>query len=151
MSHFSQIACEFKDAECLVSALVATGMFKREQVEVHDRPEHLIDYLGKRTSYRYKDTKDARFKDGDVAHVIVRRQNVGSASNDMGWYLDSKGGSVALIDDYSKSTGKYDQKFVDKVAHEYAISTIQKQAKQKGKVAHRVTTTEGRTKVFVSA
>jgi hypothetical protein len=137
VSHFSEIKASFKDAECLVNALVQLG-FLKDQVKVNKTPVALRDYTGQTTQNK--------------AHVVVPREAMGNRCSDIGWQIGEK--ASGYVDAYNNSAvsqhGGQDA-FLSKVAQEYAVATISKSAKAKGKVAHRVSTPDGRVKVFCNA
>ncbi len=64
------------DQECLLAALAELG-FDSSKVEVHATPVNLVGYRG--------DTREQR------ANIVIRRQNVGSASNDVGFLASATG------------------------------------------------------------
>lgn len=83
MSHFTTIATEFRDLECLLKAL---GDLNITDVQQHETPQHLTGYHG-----------DVR---PEVAHIIVPREEInrklsGTSSNDLGFLL--KGGKYQAI------------------------------------------------------
>jgi hypothetical protein len=57
-------------------------------VEVHDRPQPLVGWLGDRRS--------------QSAEVIVRQRHVGLNSNDLGFARDEGGNYCALISDFDR-------------------------------------------------
>jgi hypothetical protein len=120
-----------------MDALVQLG-FLKGTVTVNKTPVALRDYTGRATQNK--------------AHVVVQREHMGGHCSDIGWQLGDK--SAGYVDGYCNQKisahGSADA-FMTKVGQEYAAATITKQAKAKGKVAHRVTTPEGRLKVFVNA
>lgn len=112
--------------------------FLKENIKVNKTPVNLRTYTGTQSQNK--------------AHVIVPREAMGGHCSDIGWLLGDKG--AAYADAYCNNAVSAHgsvQQFTDKVAQEYAVATISKQAKAKGKVAHRVQTPEGRVKVFVNA
>ena len=70
MSHFVECQTKFRDPEALVAALIECG-FQEDQIEVHAEAVPLYGYQG-----------DVR---PQKAHVVVRREHVGTAANDVGW------------------------------------------------------------------
>jgi hypothetical protein len=68
MSHFTRVRTTLRDPEVLAAALREAGY---PQAEVHDEPQVLYGYHG-----------DAR---PERAEVIIRRQHIGQASNDIGF------------------------------------------------------------------
>jgi len=161
MSHFSSVKVQYKDVPTLIDALVKCG-FRRDQIEVHAVPQLIKDYHGRTTKYSYKDTQDERFKDGDKAHVIVRRQHMGPSHNDMGFYVDSKGGSVEFLCDFARGSNNAS---ANKIAHadggyapwlkrvkrEYSAATAMRSFKSQGKVAKRVDGKDGKIRIYARA
>jgi hypothetical protein len=121
MSHFSEFTiASIKDSESLVEALKILGF---TNVEVHDTPQQLHGYRG--------DLRDQK------AHVIIRKQYVGSASNDIGFLKMPDGTYKVWISDYDKS--KYNDKWLTKLKSAYAINKLVKEAKRKGyQVTHSI-------------
>lgn len=84
MSAYITLMTPMTDEECLLAALADLG-FHRSEVEVHATPVALVGYRG-----------DQRTQ---TANIVIRRQHVGSASNDLG-FLASTTGYQALVSDY---------------------------------------------------
>lgn len=162
MSHFSSVTVTYKDVNCLVDALIACG-FTKDQIEVYDTPAQLFDFRGRPTQYVYKDTGDARFQAGDVAHVIVRRRHLGTAHNDLGFFVDTKGDSRELLCDFARRVGakgaanpiaKADGGYapwLTRVKREYAVKVFEKQCKRQGKKAVRVNGKDGKIRLYAKA
>ena len=112
--------------------------FLKDQVKVNKVPVALRDYTGRATANK--------------AHVVVPREAMGNRCSDIGWKVGAE--SVGFCDSYNNehvhAAGGQDA-FLNKVASEYAAAVIGKNARAKGKVAHRVETPEGRLKIFVAA
>src|SRR5690349_10053556 len=87
MSHFSKISIKFKDQACLVEALQRFGFYPN----IHDKPVHLYGWLG-----------DQREQ---VAHIVVPRNQIGGASNDLGFFWDGTE-YQCLISEYDQQTGQ---------------------------------------------
>ncbi|MBD2451975.1 DUF1257 domain-containing protein [Nostoc sp. FACHB-152] len=86
MSHFSKIEVKFKDQSCLVEALQRFGFYP----QIHDKPVHLYGYRG-----------DQREQ---TAHIVVPRNQISHASNDLGFYWNGTD-FECFISDYDKSFG----------------------------------------------
>jgi len=114
MSHYSRVRTQFTDAESLVVALKAVGL---KEVEQHSSPTGLYGYQG-----------DLR---SDKAHIIVRRQYVGVASNDLGFIRRDDGTFAAIISDYDRQTGK-DERWMSRLKREYGKSIVFKYAEREG-------------------
>jgi hypothetical protein len=86
MSHFTVLRTHITDVESLVKALAELGF---PQVEVHQTAQHLYGYQG-----------DVR---PQTAEVIIRRQFIGRASNDIGFKRQEDGTFDAIISDYDRA------------------------------------------------
>ncbi len=92
---------QIKNVNALVKALADLGF---NNVELHQNPQSLYGYVG-----------DVR---AEKAEVIIRRQYVGSASNDIGFKKRFDGTFEAIISDYDR--GKYSQDWLNQLAERYA-------------------------------
>jgi len=104
MSHYQAITTQMKDKASLVKALIKMG-FKEDQIETHEQATNLYGYQG--------DKRD------NTAEVIIRRKNVGSASNDMGFKKQEDGTYKAIISDYDH--GKYGKSWQKKLETQYGV------------------------------
>lgn len=161
MSHYTEIKLKVKNRESILAAMELCG-FERSQIEVHDKPVLLADYEGNRSYYRWKDHQDVRFKDGDCAHIVVRREHMGQSQNDFGIYLDGDE-SVVFLCDFSRSCdpkycrnpvakeeGNYSG-WLNRFGTEYAAQeTIQFHA-ARGEYAERVVAEDGEVYVYANA
>lgn len=86
MSAYMKLLTPMTDQESLLAALADLG-FDASKVEVQATPVNLVGYQG-----------DQRVQ---TANIVVRRQNVGAASNDVG-FLASPTGYQAIISDYDR-------------------------------------------------
>jgi hypothetical protein len=84
MSAYKMLLTPMTDQECLLAALADVG-FDSSQVEVHPTPVNLVGYAG-----------DQR---AQTASIVIRRQHVGAASNDVG-FLASATGYQAFVSGY---------------------------------------------------
>lgn len=84
MSAYMTMLTPMTDQECLLAALTDLG-FDATKVEVHETPSNLVGYAGDRRT--------------QTANIVIRRQHVGSASNDVG-FLASATGYLALVSGY---------------------------------------------------
>ncbi len=115
MSAYKEVKVNFKKQyqHILVSALQELGY----TVEVSEKAKQLFGFHG-----------DARQQ---VANVIIRREQLGSASNDVGWQWKQDGSCVAHISDYDgkRVFGKAVQ---NKLACKYAELFIKESAAKNG-------------------
>ncbi|MDJ0737937.1 MAG: DUF1257 domain-containing protein [Nostocaceae cyanobacterium] len=113
MSHFTSIKTQIKDANVLVQSLADVGF---KNVEVHETPQHLYGYQG-----------DVR---PETAEVIIRRNYIGSASNDIGFKKQEDGQFQAIISEYDRS--KYGQKWLNRLMQRYGYYALIKSAQTEG-------------------
>lgn len=95
MSHYTKCKTKLTDKECLVKALEDLG-FRHGQVKVHNTPQHLFGYQGDKRE--------------QTAEIILPRQYVGGAANDIGFKLQEDGTYGAIISDYDKGNTSADAK-----------------------------------------
>lgn len=86
MSEYVVLELEMNDAECIKSALIELGYIYEE----HENPQNLFGFQS-----------DQREQ---VANIIVRRKNIGSVSNDMGFLRKSDGNYQLIISEYDQKT-----------------------------------------------
>ncbi len=87
MSAYLKLLTPMTDQECLLAALADLG-FDATKVEVHTTPVKLVGFEGDRRS--------------QVAHIVIGRQHVGGASNDVG-FLASPTGFQLLVSDFDRA------------------------------------------------
>ena len=87
MSAYIQYATPMIEEDVLVTALCEMG-FAREHIEVHQSPQTLVGYKG--------------MVRPEMGHIIIRRQHVGAASNDLG-FIKEEGGYRMIISNYDKT------------------------------------------------
>lgn len=121
MSHFVRVKTQFSRRSALVSALQEagsrTGASWVGKVEDHAEATQLFGYSG--------DQRE------DSAELVVRRQYVGGAANDIGFKLQKDGTYEAIISEYDRSCG-YNEKWLQKLAKLYAKNTILEVAGEQG-------------------
>lgn len=113
MSHFTCIRTQIKNVNALEKALADVGF---EQVEVHQTARPLYGYQG-----------DVREQ---TAEVIIRRQYIGSESNDIGFKRQEDGHFEAIISEYD--CGQYSQDWLNQLSQRYAYHTLMVMAQQEG-------------------
>ena len=113
MSAYQTQETQFTDEDCLLKALADQGY---THVEVHAEPRQLVGYHGDLRSQR--------------AHVIVRRQYVGRASNDLGFVKSPDGTYRAIISDFDK--GRHNDAWMLKLTDSYSEHGVVKQAARQG-------------------
>lgn len=83
MSKYNRQKSTYNDRDCLVAALNEQGY---AEVEVHEEAVNLIGYHG--------DTRPEK------ANVIVRREHIGTAANDLGFVKEADGTFSCIVSDY---------------------------------------------------
>jgi hypothetical protein len=91
LSHFTVVEIEATDAACLIEALEVLGY--EGKIEVHDRPVTLIGDDGRP---RLLDGQEVR------AEIVIRRQHLWEAANDIGFAKQSDGRHVVYISEYDR-------------------------------------------------
>jgi len=109
MSHYVDIETNICDGEALVRALERVGF--KGQVEVHEIAQALYGYQGDRRQQK--------------ANIILRREHVGSASNDIGFELMESGRYRSHISEFDQS--KYGQEWQDKLNTYYGVEKAKKE------------------------
>jgi len=116
MSHYSEVMIELIDEGCLVAALSRLG-FQRK-MEVHREAQPLYGYQG-----------DVR---AQKAHLIIRRQHVGPAANDLGFERQPDGRYRVWVSDYDVKYNKYDATWMGRLKQAYGVEKARAEAKKKG-------------------
>ena len=133
MSHYVECRPRFKDRQALVDALLAVG-FSREQIELHDEAVPLYGYRGDRREQR--------------AHVVIRRQHVGPAANDVGWERLPDGTHRAWVSEYD-GRHRFDAAMQNRIKQEYAYSAVARQQHALGRTVERRMLATGEIEVTI--
>ena len=126
MSEFLHVKTDIKaeHKSCFIQALEDANPYWRGHIEVYEgKGELLKTYLA----------KDQR---GQRANIIIRRQYVGPASNDIGFTILPDGTLDSVISDYDRGhkdehgdyTGRYGTAWMNKNMMEYSVRVAEKQA-----------------------
>jgi len=134
MSHYVECRTEFRDADALVAALADIG-FAADQIEVHAEPVALYGYQG--------DVRPQR------AHVVIRRQHVGTAANDVGWERQPAGTYRGWISEYD-SRHRFNADTQNRLRQEYAFQVIARQQRARGRSVERTRLPSGELEVVVA-
>ncbi len=113
MSAYVTVQTQFKDQECLVKALEEMGY----PVEVSAEGTALYGYHGDKRAQK--------------AHVVVRRQHVGSASNDLGWERLEDGSFRQHVSQFDQGA-TFPKTTQDRLKQLYARGVLVKTARSKG-------------------
>lgn len=113
MSAYAEYETTVCEEKFLVEGLTAMGY----RVEVHAEGTHLIGYHGDERPQR--------------AHVIIRRAQLDSASNDIGFVRGRDGRFRAILSEYDRSIG-FDDRWLGKVHQHYKEQQTMAVARAKG-------------------
>lgn len=131
MSHFTTLRTRIVDVDALVKALADV---EYRNVEVHQTPQHLDGFLG-----------DQREQ---TAEVIIRRQHVGMASNDMGFKRGMDGTFDAIISDYDRA--KHSEAWLNSLIQRYAYHVSRDTLQKQGfKIATEEKTQDGKIRLVL--
>lgn len=114
MSHFTSIKTQIKNQEALVKALADMGF---KDVELHETAQQLYGFEGRLRP--------------ETAEVIIRRQYLGSASNDIGFKRQDDGQFEAMISSYDRAY-KYSQQWLNQLTQRYAYHALMATAPAQG-------------------
>jgi len=120
MSHYSEVQIEFRDRAALMAALNRLGF--QGKVEVHQEAKALYGYQGDRREQQ--------------AHLIIRRQHVGLAANDIGFQRQSDCSYRAWISEYDRNHNGDNDSWLGRLKQAYGVERAKAEAKKKG---YRVT------------
>ncbi|MBD2458027.1 DUF1257 domain-containing protein [Nostoc sp. FACHB-87] len=113
MSHFTSIKTQIKNSDALIKALADVGF---KNVEHHQVAQALYGYQG-----------DVR---PESAEVIIRKQYVGSSSNDIGFKRQENGQFQAIISEYDRR--KYNQSWLNTLMQRYGYHALMASAEAQG-------------------
>ena len=115
MSKYGLLKTQIADPKHLITALGEMGY----RVEVHPQGAALVGYEGHERP--------------EKANIIIRRQQLDSASNDIGFARTSEGRYVARLSEYDQGIG-FNQKWLNRVHQLYKEKQTIATAKAKGYV-----------------
>jgi len=113
VSKYSETSTTVCNQAYLVAALNELGY----KAEVHADGAALVGYEGRERPER--------------AHVIIRRLQIGSASNDVGFVRKPDGSFGAVLSEYDRTIG-FDEKWLGRVHQTYKEQQTMADAKAKG-------------------
>ncbi len=134
MSHFVACQTEFRDPQALIEALTSCG-FEPSQIEVHAEAVPLYGYQGDQRPQQ--------------AHLVIRRQHVGQAANDVGWEKQADGTYRAWISEYD-GRHRFNAGMQNRIKQEYAYAVIRRQQQARGRTVTRYTLANGEIEVTVA-
>jgi len=133
MSRYCQIKTIFKDESSLVAALMETGNWNLEQIQVYDTPKNLVGYEGRARK--------------EKANIIIQKKFVGRAANDIGFLRNEDGSFEAIISEYDSR--KYGQAWLKNLKANYAFHTVRIEQESMGRSVEREMLPGGRQRVTV--
>ena len=132
MSHFTSIKTQIKNSDVLVEALADVGF---KEVEVWPQARPLYGFQG-----------DIREQ---TAEVIVRRQYIGIASNDIGFKRQEDGTFTAIISEYDRR--KYSERWLNSLMQRYGYRMLMATAPVEGfAIEEEETLEDGTIRVVVA-
>jgi hypothetical protein len=111
MSHFVNIQLQIREAPILIRSLHELGF---EHVEDHAEPVHLYGYQ-----------RDER---PETAEVVIRRNYIGRASNDIGFRRQQSGEFKAIISEFDRH--RFSDPWLQELNRRYAYNLIKEQARE---------------------
>ena len=133
MSHYVECKPGFKDQQALIDALVTAG-FDRDQIEVHAESAALYGYQGDERPQR--------------AHIVIRREHVGTAANDVGWERMPNGTFRAWISEYD-ARHRFNGETQNRIKQEYAYHAVARQQRTLGRTVERRVLHNGEIEVVI--
>lgn len=136
MSEYMVCEVEIRDTEALKEALQDMGV-NPEHIEVHESPVSLNGFMG-----------DARRQ---RAHVVIRRQNVGQASNDIGFEKTAEGSFKAWVSDFDRHRGLGHRIMNKELMHHYSKRKVLRELRrQRGAKIEKMEEKNGKVRIKVS-
>jgi hypothetical protein len=105
-----------------------------DQIEIHENPTNLYGFKGDKRE--------------QVANIIIRKQNVGNASNDLGFLRKPDGTFEAIISEYDKGKNCGEQ-FIANLKQNYAFHCIRLQQEMKGRTVNRTRLQNGHQRIEI--
>jgi len=121
MSRFCTVKTELRDKTALLAALAETGQWAPEWIESHDLPQPLFGYQGDKRE--------------EVANIIVRREHIGLASNDLGFVKNPDGTYSSIVSEFDGR--RIDKAFMGRLKANYAFHVIKNQQEALGRTVQR--------------
>ena len=115
MSKYEETTTVLTNSDYLIAALSELGF----ECEFRPAGAHLIGFEGRERP--------------ETAHVIIRRHQIGEASNDIGFAQKPNGTFAALLSEYDRSIG-FDEKWIGRVHQIYKEKQVLADARAKGYV-----------------
>ena len=134
MSHYSEVVIEMTDTACLVAALGRLG-FGPDKLEVNPEAQALYGYHG--------DKRDQQ------AHIIIRRQHVGFAANDLGFERQADGNYRVWVSEFDQAENGYSAAWMGKLKQAYGVEKARTEAKKRGYRVSEQKLDDGRVRLMM--
>jgi hypothetical protein len=131
MSHYTRIQTRLREVRILLRVLGEMG-FKQD--ECHEQAQPLVGHLGDRRR--------------ETAEVIIRRQFIGDASNDVGFKRDESGEFQAIISGYDRGT-LCNAAWLQELNRRYACHLIREQAREQNLIVEEEQTLENGDTIII--
>lgn len=134
MSHYTKIRTQLRERSIILHALREMGF---ERVENHETAQPLFGYQGDRRP--------------ESAEIIIRRKEVGPASNDVGFCQTQTGEFEAIISEFDQRSGRCSGNFLQDLHRRYAYGVVQEQVREQHLIIEEERTFENGEIVFILA
>ncbi|MBY0549276.1 MAG: DUF1257 domain-containing protein [Candidatus Obscuribacterales bacterium] len=131
VSHYTKIKTSISDAAFLVKALNDLGF---AHVDRHETAQNLYGYQNDRRT--------------QTAEVIIRKQYVGAASNDIGFSREADGSLSAIISEFDQL--KYGAAWLNQVTQRYAYHAVINKLAEQGFSIESEHAEKGQIKISLS-
>lgn len=135
MSLYCSVETIMQNQEALILALMETGNWTRQQIEVYQEAQRLYGY--------HNDLRPEK------AHIIIHRRFIGSASNDIGFVKDENGQYKAIISEYDSNSKGYNQAWINRLKGNYAYHTIRLDQERRGRMVSREKLENGKQRITI--
>ena len=115
MSAYTTLQTRLVSAPHIAMALRDLGF---AEVEVHDVGRSLLGWMGDRRA--------------EHAQVIVRREQIGESSNDIGFARGPDGTFVALVSEFDRDELGYDDDWLERLTQRYAYHVARGKLEEQG-------------------
>lgn len=145
MSHFAELQVEYRaqNESSFVAAL--EEVFGKGNVEVHERPVGLFGVEGRDRSK----LKPASADYAPECHIVIRRKNVGSAANDIGFRRLEDGTYSAYISEYDQ-VRNFGPERQGQLLQAYGVRVSEKQLSSQGYSTTRQTREDGTVQIIAT-
>jgi len=145
MSHFTTLEVSFQQSEEANLIRALESIFGEGSVEVHEEPTGLFGYEGNdRSLLPATDPNHA-----PKAHLVVRREHLGPACNDIGFVRTAEGGYQALVSSYDRLV-IFRPERQGMLLQNYALSVAERKLRLQGYTVRRESATDGTVKLIAT-